>query len=148
MLLDSNLADSKLCKNLIKLLKPWHMGTHLRVLPKGFPTNTNMIRFRFLTIIISCALDKSSLSIGRVQEFPWLFQGPQSTKRAISVIRLKRGNYTHTMALNTLFVRTKPTPALLRHYANPASITWSPSTTRNKTITSSLSRKYYWMQFH
>ena len=29
-----------------KLLKPWQMGTHLRVLSKSIPMNTNMKGFR------------------------------------------------------------------------------------------------------
>ena len=40
------------------------MGTHLRVLSKGYPINTNMIGFRWLP----CALDEGSLSIGRVKD--------------------------------------------------------------------------------
>ena len=32
MLLVANLANTKLCKKTGKWLKPWHIGTHLRVL--------------------------------------------------------------------------------------------------------------------
>ena len=32
VVLVANFAKTKLCKKLEKLLKPWHMGTHLRVL--------------------------------------------------------------------------------------------------------------------
>ena len=42
------------------------MGTHLRVLNESFPMNTNMTGFR--GFFHSCALDESSLSIGRVKE--------------------------------------------------------------------------------
>ena len=46
MLLVVTLANTKLCKNPEKLLKPGQMGTHLRVLSESFPMNTNMIWFR------------------------------------------------------------------------------------------------------
>ena len=36
-------------KNLQKCLKPWHMGTPLRVLSKSFPMNTNMTGFRWFS---------------------------------------------------------------------------------------------------
>ena len=42
ILLVVNLADIKWCKKPEKWLKPWHMGTHLRVLSTSFPMNTNM----------------------------------------------------------------------------------------------------------
>ena len=38
-----------------KLLKPWHMGTHPRVLSKGFSMNTNMrgfVVFKNLCVLI------------------------------------------------------------------------------------------------
>ena len=37
MLLVDNMANTKSCKNPEKRLKPWHMGTHLRVLSKSYP---------------------------------------------------------------------------------------------------------------
>ena len=45
------------------------MGTHLRVLRKSFPLNTNTIGFGwfFLKIFVSYALDEICLSIGRVK---------------------------------------------------------------------------------
>ena len=44
------------------------MGTHLRVLSASYPMNTNMTGFRwFQKYLHPCALDKSSLSIGRVK---------------------------------------------------------------------------------
>ena len=47
-------------------------GTHLRVLSESYPMNTNMTGFRcfFKKTLCSCALDKSSLSIGRVKIYP------------------------------------------------------------------------------
>ena len=43
------------------------MGTHLRVLSKGYPMNTNMIGFRwFQKSLHPRVLGESSLSIGRV----------------------------------------------------------------------------------
>ena len=42
-------------------------GTHLRVLSKSYPMNTNMIRFRlFSKIFASLCLDETSLISGRV----------------------------------------------------------------------------------
>ena len=64
-----NLANTKWCKIPEKWLKPWHMGPHLRVLSESYLMNTNMTGFRFRwfsKILCSCALDKSSLNIGRV----------------------------------------------------------------------------------
>ena len=62
MLVVANLVNTKWCKKPEKYLKPWHMGTHLRVL-----MNTNMTRFRWFSYILhSYALDKSDLSIRRV----------------------------------------------------------------------------------
>ena len=53
-----------------KLLKPLHMGSHLRVLSDSYPMNTNMTGFqRFSKISGPCALDESSLSMGRVNPF-------------------------------------------------------------------------------
>ena len=70
MLLAANLANAKWCKKTAKLLKPWHMGTHLWVLSESFPMNTNTTVFRWFSEIFASlyyyALDKSSLSIGRV----------------------------------------------------------------------------------
>ena len=48
-----------------KLLKPWQMGTHLRVLNESYPTYTNLGGFP--NELHPCALDESSLSIGRVE---------------------------------------------------------------------------------
>ena len=46
VVLVANLAKTKWCKKPEKWLKPWQMGTHLRVLSKSFPMNTNMAVFR------------------------------------------------------------------------------------------------------
>ena len=51
-------------KKLKKRLKPWHLGTHLRVLSESYPMNTNMTWFS--KTFHPCALGESSLSIGRV----------------------------------------------------------------------------------
>ena len=51
MLLVANLANTKWCWNLKKWLKPWQMGTHLRVLSKSYPMNTNMTGFRWFSKI-------------------------------------------------------------------------------------------------
>ena len=67
MLLVANLANTKWSKKPEKWLKPWHMGTHLRVLSESYPTNTNMIDSS--KSLCSCALDESSLSIGNVNPF-------------------------------------------------------------------------------
>ena len=42
-----------------KLLKPWQMGTHLRVLSESYPMNTNMTGFRwFSKSLHPCSLDE------------------------------------------------------------------------------------------
>ena len=47
--------------------KPLQMGTHLRVLIKSYPMNTNKQGLDgFQKSLRPCALDESSLSIGRV----------------------------------------------------------------------------------
>ena len=48
-------------------MKPLHMGTHLKVLSKGFQKNTRT-RIRWLSKAFAYfSLDESSLSIGRVK---------------------------------------------------------------------------------
>ena len=42
----ANLANTKLYQKPENWQKPWHMGSHLGVLSKGFPMNTNMTEFR------------------------------------------------------------------------------------------------------
>ena len=42
----ANLPIYKQCRNPEKSLKPWQMGTHLRVLCESYPMNTNMTEFR------------------------------------------------------------------------------------------------------
>ena len=64
----ANLALTKWCKIPGKQLKPWHMGTHLRVLSKSFqriPTLQGLDNFQKSFSPFS-TLDESSLSIGRV----------------------------------------------------------------------------------
>ena len=68
MLLVANLANKNDAKNTLKWLKPWHMGTHLRVLSESYPINTNMTGFRwFQKTLHSYSVDESRLSIGRVK---------------------------------------------------------------------------------
>ena len=45
MLLVTNLANTKLCIKPDKCLKPWQMGTHLKVLSEGYLMNTNKTGF-------------------------------------------------------------------------------------------------------
>ena len=50
-------------KKLKKEPKPWHMGTHLRVLSESHPVNTIMAGFRgFSKFLRPCAFDESSLN--------------------------------------------------------------------------------------
>ena len=51
MLLMANLFNAKWCIKAEKRLKPWHMGTHLRVLSRSSPMNINMTGFRWLSKI-------------------------------------------------------------------------------------------------
>ena len=66
MLLVYKLAYTNWCKKLENWLKPWHMGTHLRVLSKSYPKNIYITGFRFFFYIF--ALNKSSLSSLRVNQ--------------------------------------------------------------------------------
>ena len=59
MLLMANLANTKWCKKPEKWLKPWQMGTLLRVLGKSYPMSTNMTGFRCFSKIFA------SLCLGR-----------------------------------------------------------------------------------
>ena len=53
-----------------KWLKLWLMGTHLRVLGKSYPMNTNMTGLEdFQQFLRPYAFDESSLSIGRVNSW-------------------------------------------------------------------------------
>ena len=57
-------------KNPEKWLKLWHMGTHLRVLSKSYPMNTNMTGLEdFQQFLHPYAFDESSLSIWRVNSW-------------------------------------------------------------------------------
>ena len=54
-------------------LKPWHIDTHLRVLSKSYPMNTNIAELRwFMNSLHPCALDGSSLTI-RIQIHSFFF---------------------------------------------------------------------------
>ena len=48
-LLVANFANTKWCKKTRKWLKPWHIGTHLRVLSESYLMNTNMTGFGWLS---------------------------------------------------------------------------------------------------
>ena len=52
-LLVANFANTKWCKKTGKWLKPWHMGTYMRVLSENFPMNTNMTGFRSFSKIVA-----------------------------------------------------------------------------------------------
>ena len=45
ILLLANLVFAKRCKKPKKILQPWHMGTHLRVLTESYLMSTNMTGF-------------------------------------------------------------------------------------------------------
>ena len=47
MLLVDNFANTKRCKKPEKLLKPWQMGTYLRVLGESFQMNTKTTGFQW-----------------------------------------------------------------------------------------------------
>ena len=54
MLLVANLTDTKwkmMQNKTWKWLKPWHMGTHLRVLSMSYPMNSGMIGIRWFSKI-------------------------------------------------------------------------------------------------
>ena len=77
MLLVAYLGNTKWCKKAGKWLKPWHMGTHLRVLSESYPMNTNMTWFRWFPKIFAplhFGSGESSLSTGRVNIVQWSWQ--------------------------------------------------------------------------
>ena len=86
-LLVANLANTKWCKNSEKSLKPWQMVTDLRVLIKSFHMNTNLTGFGwFSRSLQSCALNESSLTIGRVKaQMPWVSVLGNKQHRYLSV---------------------------------------------------------------
>ena len=47
-------------------MKPWHIGTHTRVLSENYLMNTNTTKFRGFSKIF----EESNLSIGRVRKSP------------------------------------------------------------------------------
>ena len=49
MLLVANFPITKWCRKTEKVLKPWHMGIHLRVHGETYLMNTNMPRFRWFS---------------------------------------------------------------------------------------------------
>ena len=51
MLVVANLANTKLGKKPEKSLKPWHIGTHMKVLSESYQVNTNMTGFRWFSKI-------------------------------------------------------------------------------------------------
>ena len=53
LLLLDKFAKTRWCENFKKWLKPWHIGTHLKVLSKSYWINTNMAGFgRFLKLFV------------------------------------------------------------------------------------------------
>ena len=69
MLVVANFANTKSCKKAKKWLKPWHMGIHLKVRNgaiQRIPTWQGLKHFQ--KSLQHCALDKDSLSIGRVYD--------------------------------------------------------------------------------
>ena len=72
MLLVANLANTK-CQKPEEWLKPRYMGMHLRVLSESFLMNTDMTGYNgFQKTLRPCALDESSLSIGRVKNYTFV----------------------------------------------------------------------------
>ena len=51
MLLVANCTNTKWWENPEKLLKPWHMGTHLKVLSESYPMNSNITGLRWFSVI-------------------------------------------------------------------------------------------------
>ena len=49
MMLVANLANTKLCKKVLKWLKLWHMDTHLTLFSESFLLNTIMTGFAWLS---------------------------------------------------------------------------------------------------
>ena len=45
--LQKKIGQYKMMQNTKKILKPWHIGTYLRVLNESYPMNTTMTGFSF-----------------------------------------------------------------------------------------------------
>ena len=78
MLLLAHFSYTKWCKKPEKLLKPWHMGIHLKVLSKGYPMNTNMTGFSWFSKILCfgenlVALVLEGLIHSKYQGRHWIF---------------------------------------------------------------------------
>ena len=65
MLLVAIVANTKWCVKPEKSLKPWHMGTHLRVFSESYLMNTNKTGFRWISKIFM------SLCFGRKWSQHW-----------------------------------------------------------------------------
>ena len=74
MLLVANIANTKWCKKPANWLKPWHVGTHLRVLSETYLMNTNRVKLIIKNRCIP-VLWQSSLSIRRVNLKTWSWSG-------------------------------------------------------------------------
>ena len=59
MLWVSNFACTEWCKRAEKWLKPWHMGTDLRVLSESYPMNTNMTGFNLCVLVLWTKVDST-----------------------------------------------------------------------------------------
>ena len=71
MLLVANLAYTKWCKRKpVIRLKPWHMGTHLRVLTERYLMNTNLV-FKNLCVLVLW-LNVASALEGLRKNIPWI----------------------------------------------------------------------------
>ena len=87
MLLVATLANTKLCWNPAKWLKPWQMGTHLRVLSESYPMNTNITAFIWFSKIVVPWTNVASASEGlskhktlqRICHAYWIFDGANTT---------------------------------------------------------------------
>ena len=62
MLVVANLANTKWCQKPEKWLKPWQMGTHLRVLGESFPMNTNLTMSRWFSTLFACILPQTKVA--------------------------------------------------------------------------------------
>ena len=84
MLLVATLANAQWCWNPAKWLKPWQMGTHLRVLSESYPMNINITAFRwFSKIVVPCASASEGLNkhktLQRICHAYWIFDGANTT---------------------------------------------------------------------
>ena len=125
MLLVANLA-TKWRKNPEFFLKPWHMGTHLKVLCKTFSINTNMTGFKcfsktFASLCfgwkLASALEGLNITESNHKPNFRLYHSPNKT----NCFNTSKQNLSHTRHFDYIL-----TFCIQKHNKTVRKISWSP----------------------